>query len=296
MSRQSVLLLLSLVLGTAAEPVQSEITLAAPIEEVRKQLRDGHIDAAIEAGEQAVETLTQDSQAWFWLGRAYAQQAMRASLLGKPKWAGKTRDAYLQAVTLDPANLDARFDLMQYYVMAPGFLGGDREKADAQVVAMAERDAVMGKLATAMLAQYDKQPAVAERAYRDALKLDPAHSRARIGLAMYLQPGERWDEIRTLWDESLAKNPDDALAHYQLGRLAALSGQQLDAGLVHLDRFISINETPEGMTVGAAHWRRGQLLEKLGRRDDALVAYGEAVRRQPSLQSAKDDLERLRDE
>lgn len=296
MSRQSVLFLLSLVLGTAAEPVQSEITLAAPIEEVRKQLRDGHIDAAIEAGEQAVETLTQDSQAWFWLGRAYAQQAMRASLLGKPKWAGKTRDAYLQAVTLDPANLDARFDLMQYYVMAPGFLGGDREKADAQVLAMAERDAVMGKLATAMLAQYDKQPAVAERAYRDALKLDPAHSRARIGLAMYLQPGERWDEIRTLWDESLATNPNDALAHYQLGRLAVLSGQQLDAGLVHLDRFISINETPESMTVGAAHWRRGQLLEKLGRRDDALAAYGEAVRRQPSLQSAKDDLERLRDE
>lgn len=295
MSRQSVLLLLSLVLGTAAEPVRSNITLAAPVEEVRKQLSSGDIDAAIEAGERAVETLAQDSQAWFWLGRAYAQQAMRASLLGKPRWAGKTRDAYLQAVTLDPANLDARFDLMQYYVMAPGFLGGGRDKADAQVAELTRRDAVMGKLGEALLAQYDKQPAVAERAYREALKLDPARTRARISLAMHLQQGERWDEIRALWDDALARDPDDALAHYQLGRLAALSGQQLEAGLVHLDRFLASNESPEGMTQGAAYWRRGQVLEKLGRRDEAIAAYVEAVQRQPDLEQATNDLERLRD-
>ena len=77
MSLQSVLLLLSLVLGTAADPVRSEITLAAPVEEVRKQLSGGDIDAAIEAGELAVETLAQDSQAWFWLGRAISELIQR---------------------------------------------------------------------------------------------------------------------------------------------------------------------------------------------------------------------------
>lgn len=296
MSRQSALLWLALVLGTAAEPVRSEIVLAAPVEEVRNQLRGGNVEAAIKAGEHAVATLAQDSQAWFWLGRAYAQQAMRASLLGKPKWAGKTRDAYLQAVTLDPANLSARFDLMQYYVIAPGFLGGDRDKADAQASELTRRDPVMGKLAEAMLAQTDKQPSVAELAYRDAVKLDPSHHLARVSLAMYLQRGERWDEIRALWGDSLTRNPEDALAHYQLGRAAAVSGKELDSGLLHLDRFLASNETPEGMTQGAAHWRRGQVLEKLGRRDQAIASYAESVRREPYLQSAQDDLERLRDE
>jgi tetratricopeptide (TPR) repeat protein len=296
MSRQSTLLWLALVLGATAEPARSEIALAAPVEQVRNQLRGGNVDAAIEAGELAVEALANDSQAWFWLGRAYAQQAMRASLLGKPRWAGKTHDAYLQAVTLDPANLDARFDLMQYYVMAPGFLGGDREKADAQAREVAERDVIMGKLATAMLAQTDKKADVAEAAYRDAVKLDPSHERARISLAMFLQRDERWDEIRGLWDESLLRNPDDALAHYQLGRMAAVSGKDLEAGLGHLDRFLALGETPEGMTVGAAYWRRGQVLEKLGRRDDAIAAYADAVGREPFLTSAKDDLERLQDD
>lgn len=298
LSPHAALLWLTLLLGAASEPAQAQATLPAAVESVRKQLRDGNIDQAIEAGEAAVETLERNAHAWFWLGRAYAQQAMRAGMLSKPKWAGKTREAYEQAVALDPTHLDARFDLMQYYVMAPGFLGGGADKAQAQASALRQQDPMMGKLAEAVLAQHDDRPADAERAYRDALALAPAHPRAQVSLSMYLQRDPpRWDEVETLWTQVLAKNPDDLLAHYQLARVAALSGKDPAAGLAHMDRYLADPAyRSEYTSIAGAQWRRGQLLEKLGRRDEALAAYGEAVRLQPSLEPAQADLERLRDD
>lgn len=297
-SPHAALLWLTLLLGSAVEPVQAQAALPAAVDSVRKQLRDGNIDQAIEAGEAAVETLEQDARAWFWLGRAYAQQAMRVGMLSKPKWAGKTREAYEQAVALDPSHMDARFDLMQYYVMAPGFLGGGADKAQVQATALRQQDPMMGKLADAMLAQHDERPADAERAYRDALALAPGNPRAQVSLAMYLQRDPpRWDEVEALWTQALAKNPDDLLAHYQLARVAALTGRGLEPGLTHIDRYLADPAyTSEYTSTAAAHWRRGLILEKLGRRDDALTAYGEAVRLQPSLKGAQEDLERLRDD
>jgi tetratricopeptide (TPR) repeat protein len=294
-NRHAALLWLSLIFGAAAEPLPAQTSLPASVEAVRSQLREGDIDAAIDAGEAAVETLADDAQAWFWLGRAYAQQAMRASLLGKPKWAGKTRDAYEKAVALDPEHLDARFDLTQYYVLAPGFLGGGRDKADAQVAELRRLDPVMGKLADAMLAGQDDKPAEVERAYREALDLAPGHPRARVAYTMFLAGKERWDDIAKLWNDSLARDPGDMLAHYQLGRLAAVSGQRLEEGLKHFEQYIASGQSSDYMSLAGAAWRRGQILEKLGRRDDALASYREAVRLQPSLQPAQDDLERLQD-
>jgi tetratricopeptide (TPR) repeat protein len=295
MSRTSALLWLALVLGAAAEPARSGVVLAAPVEDVRNRLRDGQLDAAIKAGESAVLALAQDTHAWHWLGRAYGQQAMQASLLAKPKWAGRTRDAFEKAVELDPANLEARYDLMQYYLMAPGFMGGGRDKADLQLAAISGRDAAMGKLAEALVHDVDKQPADAERATREALKLDPGSERARVALSMRLQRQERWDESRALWQERLETNPADALANYQLARLAALSGEGLDGGLAHLDRYFESGAVSEYMTAAGGHWRRGQILEKLGRRDEARASYREALRLQPGLEPAKADLERLGD-
>jgi tetratricopeptide (TPR) repeat protein len=293
--RSSALLWLALALGASGVPVRAEVQLAAPVEDIRTRLRDGQLDAAIKAGEAAVETLAQDSQAWLWLGRAYGRQAMEASLITKAKWAGRTRDAFEKAVELDADNHDARFDLMQYYVMAPGFMGGGRDKADAQATELRRRDAVMGKLADATLADVDEQPSQAEQAMRDALKLDPSSDRARVTLSSRMQRQERWGESRALWQERLAAAPDDALAHYQLGRLAAVSGEELDAGLVHIEAYLRSGVVSEYVMPAGAHWRRGQLLEKLGRRDDALQAYREALRLQPSLEPAQADLDRLAD-
>ena len=86
-----------------------------------------------------------------------------------------------------------------------------------------------------------------------------------------------------LWNQALARDPDDAVAHYQLARMAVR--QRRASSRPGSDTSTASSRCAEdaglGITVGAAYWRRGQVLEKLGRRDDAIAAYTDAVASQP---------------
>jgi predicted TPR repeat methyltransferase len=44
-----------------------------------------------------------------------------------------------------------------------------------------------------------------------------------------------------------------------------------------------------------AHWRLGQVLEKEGKKSDAIAEMEEALRLQPDLKPAKEDLNRLKE-
>ena len=285
-------LLLALLLPPIGLPVSAS-PLAPEVAQIRSALRANDLDAAIEASEAVTEQRPDVALAWMWAGRAYGRQAMAASMLGKPRWAGRTREAWETAVKLDPTLVEARFDLMQYYLNAPGFLGGGRELADAEAAAIAGLNASMGKLAHAYLAQVDEKNEVAETSFREALTLDPANVRARMALSGMLQRAERWDEVRQIWQERLDDAPEDALARYQFARWAALRGEHLDVALGHIDAFIAAGEIPDDLSLAAAHWRRGNLLEKLGRIDEARAAY-ELAKDDASIgELAQADIKRL---
>ncbi len=272
---------------TAAE------VLPPAIAEVRTQLGKQDLDAAIEAAELSQESLPEDARTWFWSGRAYGMQAMQANILMKMKWAGRSLEAYEKAVEMDPTLAEARYDLMQYYLVAPGIAGGDRAKADEQAAELARQDLVWGKLATAALASADKKPEAAEAALREAVAAAPDSLRARLALSGMLQRRERWDDVREVWQSRLDQNADVAMARYQLGRASALSGTELEAGLNQLDAFLAAGEIPDNLSMGVAHWRRGLVLEKLGRREEAIKALTIAVSDPLASTEAEGDLERL---
>lgn len=269
-------------------------TLAAPVIEVRGLLMDGKLEPAIDAAERATEALPQDPQAWFWAARAYGRQAQEASLLTKAKWAGRTRDAYIKAVELDPAFVEAHFDLMQYYLLAPGFLGGGRDKADAAAATIAKLDLVWGKLAASSLAMQDDNPDLAERLLREAVEQAPDNERGYQALSARLQRQERWADAKLLWKSLLERQPANSLAHYSIARNAVLGSEGYEEGLTHIERFIELGVLPENYSMGAAHWRRGLLLEKLGRRAEAMTALQLAAADPLTKALAQPDLDRLR--
>lgn len=261
--------------------------------EISRLLRASQIDPAVAKVEAWSAAEPGSALAWLWAGRAYARQAMAAGMLSKMSWATKTRNAYEKAVALDAKLVDARIELLQYYVMAPGFMGGDVEKAKQQAREIAALDAARGHAAEGIIALSAKDEARAEREFRAALEIAPDDNRTRSALSGFLAGNKRWADIRAMCDGILAKNPDDAWAHYQLGRTAALSGEQLEAGLEHLTRYLALPEHPEDLPLGGAYWRRAQILEKLGRKAEALAQVRTAVELEPGLEDAKKDLKRL---
>ena len=95
------------------------------------------------------------AEAHLWLGRAYGYQAQRSSLLRKPLLARKVHAHLEQAVACDPDHVAARWDLMEYYAKAPGFLGGSRQKAGEQAAVIARLDPAEGRKARQFLAEMD---------------------------------------------------------------------------------------------------------------------------------------------
>src|SRR5579884_2249982 len=86
-----------------------------------------------------------------WLGRAWGRRAETASPLTAPLAASKARQYFEQAVALDPHNSEALDDLFDYYLQAPGFLGGGLDKAAATAQRIAALDPAEGHFAFAQL-------------------------------------------------------------------------------------------------------------------------------------------------
>jgi cytochrome c-type biogenesis protein CcmH/NrfG len=92
----------------------------------------GDWDRAVTSCEKAVQLDNNSSVYHNWLGRAYGEKADHSSFLTAAGLAKKVRTEFERAVQLNPDNLAARMDLAEFYLEAPGMVGGGQDKARAQ--------------------------------------------------------------------------------------------------------------------------------------------------------------------
>jgi tetratricopeptide (TPR) repeat protein len=64
-------------------------------------------------------------------------------------------------------------------------------------------------------------------------------------------------------------------------------------GLESIDRYLAQDERPDELPEYAAHWRRALVLEKMGRKDEALAALRKSVQLDPKAEAPRKDLKRL---
>jgi len=117
-------------------------------------LIEGDYNTSIDWFKKAVELDENNSEYHLWLGRAYGQKAQRSSVFKKPSLAKKVKKEFEKAVELDPDNIDARFALMKYYLRAPGFMGGSKEKAREQAKEIEKRDPQQGRRAFELIYEF----------------------------------------------------------------------------------------------------------------------------------------------
>ncbi len=151
---------------------------------------------ASDALEKAAALAPQNPECFLWLGRAYGRRAEIANPFTAPGYASKARQMFERSVALDPSNREAVGDLFDYYLSAPGFLGGGANKAAALAEQVAESDPAEGHYYQARLDEHRKEYDSAEQHLRTALELAPRQVGRVIELAKYLcdawaQQGER---------------------------------------------------------------------------------------------------------
>lgn len=218
-------------------------------------------ETALRHFEAAVAAAPQAGRHQHGLGDAYGRMAQKAPVFSKFGLAKKCLAAYQRAVELEPDNVDFRLSLFEYYRQAPGLAGGGFDKAAAQAEAIKRLDPFRGRIAFATLYAGEKQ----------------------------------YDRAFAEFDEVLRATPDDFTALYQIGRLAAITGQQIDRGITALRRCLELPPpaTPHTPGHAAAHWRLGALLEKKADRTGARAAYEAALRVDPGFNPAATALQNV---
>ncbi|MDQ3206680.1 MAG: tetratricopeptide repeat protein [Pseudomonadota bacterium] len=260
------------------------------VETVRAALQQPKAETAVSAGERAVAARPKDAEAWYYAGQAFGKMAMQAPMLRKPGWATRTRDAFQAAVRLDPTHLGAREGLVMFYGMAPGFMGGGKDKAAAEIAAFARLNPAGGHYLRAS----GLQGAAAEKELRAAVRLAPEEGMFRRALAGRLEQDKRLDESLAVIREGLARAPSDAYLLYSLGRHTAVHGGDAQAGITALSSVIGKGSSlPDGVSMAGAYWRRGQLLEKQGKAGEAMADYRRAKTLAPGMEDIDQDIARL---
>src|SRR5688572_6243980 len=104
----------------------------------RIAMHDTRFRDAITHLEKAAELEPSVAEHRIWLGRAYGQLAVRSGFTKKFGLAKRARAALERAVELDPSSIDARSSLIQFYLLAPGLVGGSTSKARAHAAEIAK--------------------------------------------------------------------------------------------------------------------------------------------------------------
>ncbi len=152
------------------------------------------------------------------------------------------------ALAQDPHDLQALRDLMEFYLLAPGIAGGDREAARASAVRIEHRDSAQGYLAQARLADFEKQSGQVADLLHKAAQAQPLNYRAGIALAnYYLEPANRrYDLAAQHAREALNIDPDriDAYAILAATAAARAAWNELDALLARAETAVPDDLTP----------------------------------------------------
>lgn len=257
----------------------------------RMAANDDDLDRAVNYFEKAIELDGGIAEYYDWLGRAYGSKAQKASKLKQPFLAKKTKNAWEKGLSIDPNNLDIMEDLVQYYLQAPGFLGGSRDKARDMINEVKKRNAYRGAVLAANICSSQKDSPCVEREIKAIIAAYPDSAASYASLAALYANAKQYDRAFDVMDQRLKQKPNDMTAHYSLGRTAALSGQQLDRGEQSLRSYLA--RPPENGIIAGAHVRLGMILARKGNREGARREFLTALQISPTNADAKKELAAL---
>lgn len=205
----------------------------------------GDFKEATEALEKAVAAEPGNSEFNLWLGRAYGRRAETSNLFTAPGHASKARQYFEKAAQLNPRNLEAQSDLFEYYLEAPGFLGGGFEKAAATAEQIARINPAEGYWAQARLDEQRKEFSSAEKQLRRAIELTPHQVGRLIDLARLLAKQGRMEEAEQSFARAEAIAPDSPKVLFAEADVYIKAGRNLNVAKDLLKRYLSLALTPE---------------------------------------------------
>jgi len=249
-------------------------------------------DHGISACERAINRAPQNSLYHLWLGRIYGEKADRAGFMSAAGLAKKVRSEFERAVELDPKSWPARTDLAEFYLEAPGIVGGGKDKARAQADVLASLNPAMAHYMNGRIAEKNKDTATAEREYRAAIEASHGGAHAWLNLALFYRHQNRLDEMEQALRTMESRPLDRPESLMDGGSILLRTGRNYALGVELVRKYVSGPTVEEGPSF-KAHYILGQLLEKQGDRPAAAQEYRAALALAREYTRAQEALRRV---
>jgi tetratricopeptide (TPR) repeat protein len=261
-------------------------------------LLQNNYDDAIDYFDVAIEGNKNNHRYYYMLGNAYVMKAQNSGMFKAAFAAPKAKSNWEKAVELKPDFLDAKQALFQYYIHAPGIMGGDDEKAKNIADELSKVHPALGHI---HLANYyfiaEENPEKAEQELQYTMKVDSTDTLfARIknenidllnNLGYHYLRNEHFQKSKSFFSKAIEISPGQANPYDSMGDYyVALA--KYDSALICYENALKKNPK-----FAASKFNKGKMLEKLNRKQEAITVYKELLRENPESRYADDVEDRL---
>ena len=258
-------------------------------------------DEAADYGLKAVELLPGSADAHLVYAQAIGAQLMQgggglAALARMAPRLKRMKEECQRVIELDPQDTEARTILAMTFLMLPGLMGGDPDRAIELCREIEEIAPVDGKklLAIALHQTGAKDDALA--LCRDALEEFPEERGFHVTIGGYHAEEQRFEEADAAYEAARAgeKDEDYYLALYMQARMRVENGFEAERALALLAEFIDAEPQGEFVpSIASALWRKGAAHELAGDDEEARACYRESLRLDPGFEKAQEALDGL---
>jgi len=253
----------------------------------------GRWDEAAAAAERAVALDPSASDYQLWLGRAAGEKAAHSSFVTAVRMVPRIRGAFERAVQLDGSSSEARTDLAEFYMEAPAFLGGGKDKALAQAEALATQDAAAAHWVKAQLAQHAKKFETAEQEYRAAIAASHEPAGRWLDLAGFYGTQGRLDEMEDAVSKAASEDVRPSVVPYEAALLLFQAGRNFPGAIELLQKYLASASQAEAAPAYKAHFLLGMILEKQGNTRGAAAEFRAALALASEFDQARSALQRV---
>ena len=238
----------------------------------RVLLSEGLRDPAATECEAAATRDSSSSETQMWLGRAYGAKAAAANPLLAFPLARKVRTSFERAVALDPSSGPAISDLGEFYVQAPGVVGGGIDKARSLAARAMTSQPVRAHRLLAEIAERAGDLKTAEAEYRKAGASPPA----LLDLAQFFQTHHQPDQALTAVRSALAEDRLHGPELVDAAHILTKASRAPELAQTCLELYLASPARSDAAPAFRVHIQLGDLLAAKGDSDGAQAEYAAA--------------------
>jgi tetratricopeptide (TPR) repeat protein len=256
------------------------------------KIRDWNL--AVQEMDTAVQLQPSDARYHLWLGRACGARASHSIFVTALSWARRVAKEFETARKLAPEDLDVRFDLLDYYLNAPGIVGGGKEKAEAEAQAIAKLDIGKGYTARATVYIKNKDWDMARKQLSQAVLEYPQSVSACSDLADFLLDRNDFEGALSFAKKALLLDGNSKQARFIAAAAKTRLRVDLDEGAGTLQDLAAGTLSDRDPAFEEVYYWLGECFLAKGDKVKAREAFKTALAFDSDFGRAKDSLSKLK--